>query len=705
MRETPAPLPPSQLFLNRELGWLKFNGRVLFQAKDERNPLLERLRFLNIFHSNLDEFFMKRVGGLQRQHYATLTPLSPDGLTPEEQLKMIRPRVLAINEDIRVLLKDKLLPGLRSNNIFLLEWQELTDSEKVWARTFFRDKVFSVLTPMAVDPGHPFPLISSLSTSLAISLHVPEEEDLLFARIKVPEVFPTWIRIPNTDPGVERFISILDIVQNHLDQLFPRMKIQNVMPFRVTRNADIETDSEGVEDLLELIEEEVKQRRFAEVVRLEHGPNPDPWLLEFLTSEMDLTADDVYENPVPLAYKNLSSVVNLNLPQLKFRPWTPVTLPALADESANMFNIIRNGDLLVHLPYESFSTSVERFIVTAADDPAVVAIKMTLYRTNEESPIVHALIRAAEKGKQVVCLVELKARFDEERNIFWAQAMEKAGVHVVYGIVGLKTHAKLALVVRREREEFRSYVHIGTGNYHSQTAKLYTDMGLFTAKPEVTSEVVEIFHYLTGRSLKTDYNQLLVAPINMKTRFLEMIRQETENAKAGLPSGIIAKCNSLEERAIIEALYEASQAGVKIQLIVRGFCCLRPGVPGLSENIHVQSIVGPFLEHSRLFYFRSGKATELEGRFLIGSADWMSRNLLGRVEVMAPVEDRAAREKIWEAVQIMLNDQRLAWDLGQDGSYTMRVPQEPSQELGSHDLLSEKTRLKSLVKKLEELKV
>ncbi len=695
----------NQLFLNREIGWLKFNGRVLFQAKDARNPLLERLRFLNIFHSNLDEFFMKRVGGLQRQHYATLTPLSPDGLTPEEQLKMIRPRVLAINEDIRVLWQDQLLPLLKASNIHMLEWSDLTEAEREWAKSFFRDKVFSVLTPMAVDPGHPFPLISNLSISLAISLHVPDAEDLLFARIKVPEVFPSWIRIPNTEPGVERFISILDIIRNHLDQLFPRMKIQNVMAFRVTRNADIETDTEGVEDLLELIEEEVKQRKFAEVVRLEHGPSPDPWLLEFLTSELDLTPDDVYEYPIALEYKSLSSVVNLNLPNLKFRPWTPVTLPLLADEGANIFGVIRNGDVLVHLPYESFSTSVERFIVTAADDPAVVAIKMTLYRTNEESPIVHALIRAAEKGKQVVCLVELKARFDEERNIFWAQAMEKAGVHVVYGIVGLKTHAKLALVVRREKEEFKSYVHIGTGNYHSQTAKLYTDLGLFTAKPEITSEVVEIFHYLTGRSLKTDYNQLLVAPINMKTRFLEMIRIETENARSGLPSGIIAKCNSLEERAIIEALYEASQAGVKVQLIVRGFCCLRPGVPSLSENIQVTSIVGPFLEHSRFFYFRSGKTNELDGRFLIGSADWMSRNLLGRVEVIAPVEDKLAREKIWEAIQIMLHDQRYVWDLEQDGVYKLRKPRNPGEEMGCQDLLAEKTRLKSLTYKLEELKV
>lgn len=697
-------VPPTQLFLNREIGWLKFNKRVLFQAKDERNPLLERLRFHNIFQSNLDEFFMKRVGGLQRQFYARVSTLSPDGLTAEEQLKMLRPKILALNDDIKGLLTQDLLPSLERQQIYLLTWTELTDSEKVWAKNFFRDRIFSVLTPMAVDPGHPFPLISNLSTSLAISLQVPNEEDMLFARIKVPDVFPSWIRIPDTASGVERFVSILEIIRQHLDQLFPRMQIQNVMAFRVTRNADIETDTEGVEDLLEMIEEEVKQRKFAEVVRVEHGPNPDPWLLDFLMDELDLTQDDVYEYPVKLEYKNLSAIMALNLPQLKFKPWNPVTLSQLVDESANMFGIIRQNDIVVHLPYESFSTSVERFIVTAANDPTVVAIKMTLYRTNEESPIVHALIRAAETGKQVVCLIELKARFDEERNIYWAQAMEKAGVHVVYGIVGLKTHAKLALVVRRERDEFRSYVHIGTGNYHSQTAKLYTDLGLFTTRPEITGEVVEIFHYLTGRSLKMDYVHLLVAPINMKARFIEMIKLETENAKQGLPSGIIAKCNNLEDRSIIEALYEASQAGVPVRLIVRGFCCLRPGVPGLSENIKVESIIGQFLEHSRIFYFRSGKSQELDGRFFIGSADWMARNLLGRVEVVAPVEDKQGREKIWEALQVMINDRRSTWDMDSQGSYQLRQPTGPGDEVGVHELLCEKVRMKSLLFKMDEVK-
>jgi len=695
---------PESLFLNREIGALKFNERVLFQAQDERGPVLERIRFLNIFHSNLDEFFMKRVGGLQRQFFANLASLSPDGLTPEEQLKMIREKVLKFNADIKPLLEASLLPELKKQQIHLLNWSELTEDERGWANQFFRDRIFSVLTPMAVDPGHPFPLISNLSTSLAISLKVPNEDEALFARIKIPEVFPFWLRIPNTPIGTERFVSVVEIIKQNLETLFPKMAIQNVMPFRVTRNIDIDTDLEEVEDLLELIEEEVKQRKFAEVVRLEHGPSPDPWLLEFLMDELDLSKEETFEFPVPLEYKNLTEVANLPLPQHKFKQINPVTPAPLADESGNIFQIVKSSDILVHHPYESFSSSVERFIVTASTDPSVMALKMTLYRTNEDSPIVNALIHAAEMGKQVVCLVELKARLDEERNIYWAQALEKAGVHVVYGIVGLKTHAKLALVVRRERDEFRSYVHIGTGNYNSQTAKAYTDLGLFTARPEITGEVVEIFHYLTGRSLKTDYKSLLIAPINMKTRFLEMIQTETENAKRGQPSGIVAKFNNLEDKNIIEALYDASRAGVPIQLIVRGFCCLRPQVPGMSDNIAVTSLIGPFLEHSRIFYFRGGQSDPIEGRFFMGSADWMGRNLLGRVEVVTPIEDKLAREKVWEALTTLLNDRRLVWDMDSSGDYCLRRPKNPQEEVGAHEALTEKMRVRSAVRKLEDIK-
>ena len=685
----------TQRFLNREISWLKFNGRVLFQARDPRNPLLERVRFLNIYHSNLDEFFMKRVGGLKRQHLAGVPALSADGMTPEDQLRRIRPVVEAMGEEVRHILTTQLLPDLAAGGITLRRWDELNDVERDWARAFFRERIFGVLTPMAVDPGHPFPLISNLSTSLAISLKAPGEDEPLFARIKIPDVFPTWLRIPDPDPASMRFISVLDVITQHLDQLFPKMNVVAVMPFRVTRNADIDADTEDLDDLLELIEEEVRQRRFAEVVRLEHGPNPDPWLRSFLMDELDLTADDVYQFAGALELRDLAPLTALNLPALKFKAWTPVTLGHLADENANVFNIVRANDVLVHHPYESFATSVERFIMNAAVDPAVVAIKMTLYRTSKDSPIVHALIRAAESGKQVVCLVELKARFDEERNIYWAQAMEKAGVHVVYGVMGLKTHSKLTLVIRQEREEFKAFAHIGTGNYHPQTAKLYTDFGLFTSRPELTQEVIEIFHYLTGRSLKSDYPRLLVAPINMKAKFLEMIREEIGHARAGRPAGIVAKCNSLEDPAVSEALYEASAAGVSIDLIVRGFCCLKPGVPGLSENIRVTSILGPFLEHSRIFYFRAGADDPLEGRFFIGSADWMSRNLLARVEVVVPLLDRAVREKLWETLQLNLNDRRLVWDMSADGSYLLRQPTEPGTDVGSQDRLCELTRARA----------
>lgn len=693
----------SSQFLNREVGWLKFNQRVLYQAQDHRTPLLERVRFLQIFHSNLDEFFMKRVGGLQRQHFAQISPLSLDGLTAEEQLKIIRKSVVEIQDQVFHLIQDELLPDLKKENIRLIPLKEVTDEEREWTHTFFRDKIFPILTPMAVDPGHPFPLISNLSASLAVSLQAPGEEDLLFARLKVPDVFPTWIRLPTSDEKNERMVSIIEVIAEHLQDLFPGMTIQNWMAFRVTRNIDIDSDKEGAEDLLELIEEEVRQRRFAEVIRLEHGPHPDAWLLEFLMETLELTTEDVYEFPLPLEYKSLQAVVNINRPMLKYKPWMPITPANLLDETQPIFNHIKNNDVLVHMPYENFTTSVERFIVTAAHDPQVVAIKMTLYRTSQESPIVNALIRAAEKGKQVVCLVELQARLDEERNIYWAHALEKAGVHVVYGIVGLKTHAKLALVIRKERDDFKAYCNISTGNYHPQTAKLYTDFSLLTAKPEITNEIIEVFHYLTGRSLKSNYTHMLVAPVNMKNRFLEMIKQEQENAKNNLPNGMIIKCNNMDDKGMIEALYDASKAGVSTHLIVRGFCCLKPKVAKLSSNITVQSIIGPFLEHSRVFYFRNGAENPVDGLFFIGSADWMSRNLHGRVEVAVPVLDRANREKIWEALEIMMKDQRSSWDMNSEGEYRLRQPKKTEQQFGAHDILAEKTKLKSLQSRAEQI--
>ncbi|HSU68166.1 MAG TPA: polyphosphate kinase 1, partial [Tepidisphaeraceae bacterium] len=457
--------------------------------------------------------------------------------------------------------------------------------------------------------------------------------------------------------------------------------------------ADLERDEEDAEDLLELMEAELRQRRFAKVVRLEVSREPNPWMLEFLTRELELTGDDVYEMAAELDFDDLRVIAELNVPKLRYEPWTPVTPPAFADEDADIFNVIHNGDVLVHLPYESYSASVERFIRAAAADPKVLAIKMTVYRTGENSAIIPSLIRAAESGKQVACLVELKARFDEERNIHIASALEKAGVHVVYGIIGLKTHSKVVLVVRQDPDGIRSYVHLGTGNYHPITAKLYTDLGLFTCDPGITHDAVELFHYLTGRSLKRDYHKLLVAPVNMKNRFLEMIEREIEHQQAGRPARVIAKMNSLEDRTICRALYRAAKAGVKIELIVRGFCTLRPGVPGMSEAIHVQSVIGRFLEHSRIFYFRNGAENELDGTFHIGSADWMYRNLEHRVEAIAPVEQKALRQRLWDILQIMMNDRRSGWDMNPDGSYTQRTPADPAQEIGAHQTFMNMARV------------
>ena len=687
----PAAVPGQ--FLNRELSWLEFNRRVLNEARDERTPLLERLRFLGIFTSNLDEFFMKRVGGLKRQVAVGILRKSIDGMSPARQLGAIRERVIPMLAELSDIYLNKIKPALAARNIRLSQWEDLSESERAVAKEHFRNRVFPVLTPLAVDPGHPFPFLSNLSTSLGVTLARPGEEELLFARIKIPKTLPQWIRI-NTPEGNGRllYVSLMDTVRDNLDSLFPDMKVLNVMPFRITRNADVERDEEDAEDLLAMIEQEIRQRKFEKIVRLEHGPNPDPWMLEYLMDALEITETDVYEMQGDLDYRDLDPVADNKIPALRYEPWTPQVPPVLADPESDLFGLIRKNDLLFHHPFEDFSSSVARFIRTATEDPKVMAIKMTLYRTADDSPVIHSLIRAAEAGKQVVCLVELKARFDEERNIFVAQMMEEAGIHVVYGLVGLKSHAKIALVIREEADILRSYAHIGTGNYNDQTARLYTDLSLFTTRPEITAELVEFFNFLTGRSLKREYKKLLVAPINMKARILEMIAREIACRKAGKPAHLVAKMNSLEDDDICRALCSASQAGVGVDLIVRGFCCLAPGMPGVSENIRVISVVGRFLEHSRLFYFRNGAADPVDGEFYIGSADWMYRNMLGRVEIVAPVEPRALREKCWEILNILWNDQRQAWDLRQDGTYVQRRPAGQDADPGSHQRLMNLTR-------------
>jgi polyphosphate kinase len=691
------PLSSETEFTNREIGWLNFNRRVLHEAEDGRNPLLERLRFLSIVNSNLDEFFMKRVGGLKRQVAFAISARSSDGKTSQQQLVEIRQQVLPMVKEQGRVFSQVLKPALKEKSIFLLKWNELSSKEKEHAQKYYLKNVFPVLTPLSVDPGHPFPFISNLSTSLAVTLRHPDRGDeKLFARVKIPQVLPQWVRLESEKPNDHRFVSLVEMIKENLHDLFPSMQVLNVMPFRITRNADITRDEEDAEDLLLMIEEELRMRRFAEVVRIEHGPNPDPWILSFLMEELELQEDDVYELPeeLDLDYRGLDVVADLNIAALRYELWTPTTPMAfLEDDAEQIFGAIRHHDRLVHHPYESFNATVERFIRVSADDPKVVAIKMTLYRTGDNSPFIKSLIRAAENGKQVVCLVELKARFDEERNIYWAQELENAGVHVVYGVVGLKTHAKTSLVVRQESDGLRCYAHIGTGNYNVTTGRLYTDLGLFTASEPITSELVQFFHYLTGRSLKSDYKHLLIAPVNMSQRFRYMIDREAENARQKKPANIFVKMNSMEENDIVMALYNASQAGAEVDMVVRGFCCLRPGVKGLSEKVRVYSAIGRFLEHSRLFYFRNGAVDPIDGEFYIGSADWMYRNLHARVECVTPIYDRNLRERLWELIQLHLKDHRQTWEMNSSGNYTQRT----GTDTGLHQQLMGAARQRSAV--------
>jgi len=673
-------------YFDREISWIRFNERVLEEALDSRNPLLERLNYLQIFWSNLDEFYMKRVGGIKRQLLAKVAESGMAGHSPQQALQEIRKSVLPLIEKFGKTIQINLLPELSQSEIEILPWDKLTKGEKETLNTFFFDNIFPVLTPLAVDPGHPFPFISNLSVSFGILLQAPGNSgEEFFARVKVPQIFPAWLRLSDEDtPGKIRFASLYELIGNNLNSLFPGMDLLDIMMFRITRNADIERDSEDAEDLLAMVAEELKERRFARVVRLEHGPKKNQKILAVLSEELNLHSDDIYELSLPLEFYQMRPISQLQKSELKYKPWLAVVPFDFSDPEANIFETLRHKDILVHHPYESFTLSVERFLKNAVEDKNVLAIKMTLYRTGEDSPFIPLLIRAAESGKQVVCLVELQARFDEERNILVAQALEKAGVHVVYGLLGLKTHSKLALVIRQDTDKVRSYVHIGTGNYNVKTAMQYTDFGLFTSKADFTSDVVHLFHYLTGRSLQWNFKKLLVAPIDLRSTFLSMIAREKLHAEQKKPSGIIAKMNSLQDKEIIDALYSASHAGVPIQLIVRGVCCLIPQVTGLSSNISVTSIIGRYLEHSRVYYFRNASSEPSEGEFFIGSADWMTRNLNERVEAIAPIEDPQIKKRLWNCLEIMLNDKRQGWKLQADGNY-LRDPNETS--IGTQEIL------------------
>ena len=687
-------------YFNRELSWLEFNSRVLRQAEDERTPLLERVNFLSIFNSNLDEFYMKRVGLLLRQVAAGRGARKPDGLTPRQQLRAIRQKVQDMIVRAGDIWRTVIQPALSTHGVFLHTYDELSESHRQWCDEYFRSKVFPVLTPLSVDPGHPFPFISNLSTSLGVVLRYDAEGSPLFARVKIPEVLPPLVRINGKNETQHDFIPLVELIRHNLGDLFPGMIITSTMLFRVTRNADVAQDPEDVEDLRELVEEEIRQRRFEPVVRLETPVQTDPWICSLLMQELELVDEQVYPMPALLDYTALKTIASMNLPGLRFAPWTPVTPKQLMDPDTDIFSVIRQNDVLLHHPYESFNAGIERFVRSAAEDPAVLAIKITLYRTGMDSPFIPTLISAAEAGKQVVALVEVKARFDEARNIELGQALEKAGVHVVYGMVGLKTHTKTTLVVRQEGDGIVCYSHIGTGNYHVVTAQLYTDVSLLTCRAAINNDLVDLFHFLTGRSQKRQYKQLLVAPVNMMERFLELIERETANQKAGRPARIVAKMNSLEAEPIMEALYRASQAGVSIDLIVRGFCCLRPGVKELSENIRVISIIGRFLEHARIFHFAAGQDDPIAGEFYIGSADWMHRNLEARIEVITPVDDASARRRLWEIFQVQLADQRQAWELQADGSYLPRRPGEnatAAQTAGTHATLMQLARQQNQV--------
>lgn len=672
MPNSPSPSLP---YLNRELSWLDFNARVLEEALDERVPLLERLKFLAIFSTNLDEFYMVRVAGLRRKVTAGARQYPLDPLAPSEQLEAIRQRVQGLLERRRVALQEQLWPALEAHGIRLLRMSDLTPAESRAVGEYFESQVFPVLTPLAVDPGHPFPYISNLSLSLAVEIRDPADGSEHFARVKVPRSLPRWVPAGRA----HCFVPLEDLIGENLGALFPGLTVAQWHTFRITRYSDLDLGQiDQPEDLLETIEQQVFQRRFGEVVRLEvHRDMPESMrvlLMEELSdSETQAVAPlvdgDVHSVDDLMEMGDLMALAALEVPGLHDKPYTPVVPPALRD-GRNIFDAIRERDILVHHPYESFSSSVESFLEVAAHDPHVLAIKLTLYRTSGDTAIVRALTEAAEQGKQVAVLIELQARFDEQNNISFARTMESYGIHVAYGLPGLKTHAKTVLVVRRDTDGIRRYVHVGTGNYNSKTARQYTDLGLFTCHPELGADLTDLFNSLTGMSRQKRYRKLLVAPANLRERTMELIAREAAHAEAGRGGRIIAKMNALVDPGIIDALYRASQRGVEIDLIVRGICCLLPGVPGVSERIRVISIIGRFLEHSRLQYFANGGHPE----YYFGSADWMPRNLDRRVEAMVPVLDTQLHRRLQSVLETCLADNRQAWELGADGQYRRRFP-------------------------------
>jgi len=688
MAADPQPIPPDakpgdpSLYFNRELSWLDFNWRVLYQALDERNPLLERLRFLAITESNLDEFVMKRVGGLKRVLEAGVVKPSIDGRGPGVQLDLVREAVRTMRTRLAEAWEDELRPTLRDDlGIVVRDFEGLTSDERDYVRQVFRDRIYPILTPLAVDPGHPFPFLSNLSLSLALMLEHPDRHTRHFARVKIPAK-ARWIELPESGG----LVPVEHVVAGFVGDLFQGMKVQSASLFRVTRNADVSRDEEVADDLLKMISEEVRERRFARVVRLEVEPSMPEEVRAYLLRQLKLEQQDLYEIPGLLDLSGMSKIADEGPWEHRYAPWQPMIPAQLIREGEtedlpDFFTVIRKGDLLVHHPYESFTATVQRFIEEAAADPSVVAIKQTLYRTAQDSRIIDALVRAAESNKAVAVLVEVTARFDEAPNMEWASVLEEAGVNVTYGVVGLKTHAKVALVVRDEGEDgLRTYCHIGTGNYNADTAHVYVDIGVITARPEIGRDAVNLFHYLTGYAPEQQYEELIVAPRNLRRALLERIEREIDHAKAGGEGRMIMKMNGLDDPKLIRALYAASQAGVEIDLIVRGHCRLRPGVPGFSDNIRVRSIVGRFLEHDRIYWWENDGDPEV----WVGSADWRRRNLDDRVEVLMPIRDKKIRKRLRKTLRFALADNRLAWDLDASGAYVLATAAEGERTIDYH---------------------
>jgi polyphosphate kinase len=702
-----SPIPnPSDInlsdpkyYFSRELNWLEFNDRVLHEAMDERTPLLERLKFMGIFSTNLDEFFMVRIAAIKDQIEAKVNRLTADGRSPSQQLVSVSNRVQISIDKQHEHFEKVLRPAMTERGIYLLDYFELNQEQCNYLQAYFEEQIFPVLTPLAVDPGHPFPHISNLSLNLAVVIKHPETGEELFARVKIPKVLPRFINLPidlqvnssQTHAPIWTGIPLEQLIAHNLESLFPGMNIQDCYTFRVTRNADLSVDEDDADDLLLAIEHGLmKRRKGGSTVRIEVSLVMPMAIRRMLQEELEVTAQDIYQVDGMLGLGDLMCFLSLPLPELKDPPWTPVIPSYLRkfrpnEEGSDLFTLIAKGDFLVHHPYESFADTVERFITCSSNDAKVLAIKMTLYRTTGDSNILTALIKAAENGKQVSVLIELKARFDEQNNINWARKLEDAGVHVVYGLVGLKTHTKVVLIVRREDDKIKRYVHIGTGNYNAKTSNLYTDVGLFSCRPELGADLTDLFNYLTGYSLQRSYRKLLVSPVNGRESFDRLIQQEIDHCNAGRAGRIVAKMNAIVDPKIIANLYLASQAGVSIDLIVRGMCCLRPGLPGVSENIRVISIVGRFLEHSRIYYFHNGG----DEKMLIGSADWMTRNLDRRVEVITPIDDPSISKDLQEILGIMLADNRQAWDLQSDGVYIQRRPRNDHDEQNTQKILME----------------